>query len=352
MSGPTRFPNPDWPWQLAKAVTLIIALVAAALLLWRLFDVLLLFFGAVLVAVLLRAAAGLIERFTPIQDRWAVGLSCLLIGALLVGFMTLMGTQIRTQAAVLIEELPDLAETVEDWLGMEGLGDRLRQRAGNVMEDTNIAASVAGYTTWMADVAVKTLIVLASGVYMALNPRLYRGGILMLVPEPRQGKARDTVRDIGRALKLWLLGQLAAMALVGLLTTLGLWLIGVPSAIALGVLAGALEFIPFVGPIASAIPGIALALTVSPSTALWTLGLYILIQQIEGNVITPLVQRHAVDLPPVLTIFAIITFGVLFGPLGILLATPLAVVVFVLVKKLWVREVLDEEVELPGEEEQ
>lgn len=350
MRGSSPAPDPDWPWQLAKVLALTIGMVAAALLIWRLGHVLLLFFGAVLIAVLLRAAAALIERYTPIAGRWSVGLACLLIGAVLAGFVYLMGAQIRMQATVLIENLPDMAETAEEWLGLEGLGDWLRQRASEFVEDGNIAASVAGYTAWIADVAVHALIVIASGVYLALHPRLYRAGILKLVPEPRREEARDTVKAVGRALKLWLLGQLAAMVLVGVLTTLGLWFIGVPSPIALGVLAGAFEFVPIVGPLASAIPAIALGLAQSPSTALWVLGLYVLIQQIEGNLITPLIQQHAVDLPPVLTIFAIITFGVLFGPLGVLLATPLAVVCFVLIKKLWVREVLDEETELPGEE--
>lgn len=87
----------------------------------------------------------------------------------------------------------------------------------------------------------------------------------------------------------------------------------------------------------------------SPTTALWVVGLYIVIQQLEGTLITPLVQQYTVDLAPVVTIFAILAFGTLFGPLGLLLATPLAVVCLVLVKKLWVCEVLKEEVEVPGE---
>jgi predicted PurR-regulated permease PerM len=139
--------------------------------------------------------------------------------------------------------------------------------------------------------------------------------------------------------------------MVGVLTTLGLWLLGIPSALALGLLAGVLEFVPFLGPILSAVPAVALALGEGMDTMLWVVGLYVAVQQIEGALITPLVQQHTVDLPPALTIFAIVAFGVLFGPLGILLATPLAVVVFVLVKKLWVREVLHENTELPGEPE-
>ncbi len=82
----------------------------------------------------------------------------------------------------------------------------------------------------------------------------------------------------------------------------------------------------------------------------WVAGLYILVQQVEGNLIMPLVQRRTVDLPPVLTLFALVAFGVLFGPLGILLGTPLAVVLYVAVKQLYLREVLDEPVELPGED--
>lgn len=349
---PRSAPDSPWLWQLAKAVLLTSGLVAAALLLWRLSQVLLLFFGAILVAVLLRAAAELIERYTPVAGRRAVGLACLLIGAVLVGFLYLMGAQIRTQVTSLTENLPEMTETLEDWLGLEGLGDWLRQQTGDVMEDGNIAADVAGYTAQIAGVAVRAIIVLAAGVYLAFNPRLYRAGVLTLVPESHREEARDTVQAVGRALKLWLLGQLAAMVLVGVLTTLGLWLLGVPSAIALGFLAGALEFVPFIGPIAAAIPAIAMGLSESPSTALWVVGLYLLIQQIEGNVIYPLIQQRAVDLPPVLTIFSIVVFGVLFGLLGILLAAPLAVVVFVLVKKVWVRETLDEEVELPGEQEE
>ena len=100
----------------------------------------------------------------------------------------------------------------------------------------------------------------------------------------------------------------------------------------------------------SSVPAIALGLAQSPSTGLWVLGLYVLVQQIEGNLITPLVHQRTVDLPPVLTIFAILGFGVLFGSLGVLLATPLAVLCFVLVKKLWVRDVLHEQVEVAGEE--
>ena len=120
---------------------------------------------------------------------------------------------------------------------------------------------------------------------------------------------------------------------------------------ALGLIAGLLEFVPYVGPIVTAVPTMAVAAAEEPTKALWVAGLFLLIQQIEGNLIMPLVQQRTVDLPPVLTIFAVVAFATLFGVLGLLFATPLAVVCFVLVKKLWVRDTLDEETKLPGETE-
>jgi predicted PurR-regulated permease PerM len=157
------------------------------------------------------------------------------------------------------------------------------------------------------------------------------------------------VTVIGRALRLWLLGQLLAMFLVGAMIALGLWALGVPSALALGFIAGMLEFVPFLGPIIAALPGVAVGLGEGMETAVWVMALYFIVQQGEGYFIIPLVQQGTVALPPALTLFAIVAFGLLFGPLGILFATPLTVVAFVVVKKLWVRDTLHEETELPGE---
>jgi len=153
---------------------------------------------------------------------------------------------------------------------------------------------------------------------------------------------------VGEALHAWLLGQFAAMVMVGTITGAGLALIGVPSWLALGLLAGVLEFVPILGPIAAAVPGLLMALSQGWDSFLLTAALYVLVQQLEGNLIIPLVLRRAVSLPPVLTIFAVVAFGTLFGWMGILLAAPLTVLAFTLVMKLWVRDTLEEEVPLPG----
>lgn len=194
------------------------------------------------------------------------------------------------------------------------------------------------------------LVVFVGGIYLASQPGLYRGGLLKLMPRKSRKLSSIALDDSGRALRLWLLGQLVSMALVGTLTGAGLWLLGVPAALALGLFAGLLEFIPLVGPIIAAIPGVLLAFAQGPEVALWVLGLYLIIQQVEGNVIQPLVQQHAVDLPPALLLFSLLATGLLFGATGVILATPLTVVIFVLTKRLYVRETLATVAPLPGED--
>jgi predicted PurR-regulated permease PerM len=152
----------------------------------------------------------------------------------------------------------------------------------------------------------------------------------------------------GSALRMWFSGQLAAMLVVGLVSGLAYWWIGLPSPVALGIISGLTNFVPFIGPILGAVPALVFALAINVETVLWTAGAAMLIQQFEGNVIMPLIQRHAVLMPPALALFAIVIFGLLFGLIGVFLAVPLAVAVLVLVKKLW--ETLGEETVVPGEE--
>jgi predicted PurR-regulated permease PerM len=124
------------------------------------------------------------------------------------------------------------------------------------------------------------------------------------------------------------------------MATLGLWLLGVPSALALGLLAGLGEFVPLVGAVATAIPALLAASTVGMSTVLYVVALYIVIQQIEGNLILPIIERKMVSLAPALALFAVVAFGLLFGILGVIFATPLTVVAYVAVKKLYVEYAL------------
>jgi predicted PurR-regulated permease PerM len=231
------------------------------------------------------------------------------------------------------------------------VADQLRSRMADASPDgAALLAGVGAAVSTVTGVAGAVLLAFVGAIYLAADPGLYQAGLLKLVPGPRRDLARVALGETARALRLWLLGQLVSMSVIGVLTGLGLAWVGLPSALALGLLAGLLAFVPLVGPIVSAIPALLLALADGAATVGWTLAVFVGVQQIEGNVVMPFVQRRMVDLPPALLLFAIVAAGTLLGPLGALLAAPLTVVVFVLVKRLYVREALDTPTPLPGEE--
>jgi len=187
------------------------------------------------------------------------------------------------------------------------------------------------------------------GLYLAGDPQVYRAGLLKLIPEGARDQVAGVIDTSARALRLWLFGQLVTMAAVGLLTGIGLWLIGVPAPLALGLVAALAEFVPYVGPILAAIPGLLIALSVGPDTMWWALLVYVVVQQVESNAIVPLMARQVLALPPALVIFSVVALGLVLGPLGLVFATPLTVLLVVAVGKLYVRETLGEPLEVPGE---
>jgi len=172
------------------------------------------------------------------------------------------------------------------------------------------------------------------GIYFAMDPQLYRRGLIRMVPQHYRAPVDDALGASGHALSRWLLGQAISMVFVGVATAIGLAALGIPLAMSLGVIAGMLTFIPFFGALAAGVLAIVFAFTQGPQQALYVAILAIAIQQIEGHVLTPLVQRWAAQLPPVLSIMSSVVFGLLFGLVGVLFAAPLMVVLMTLVEKL------------------
>lgn len=330
-----------------------VALVAAAgVALWYLRDLVLLVFAAILFAIALRALAAVVMQATGLGDDFSLIVSAVVV-ALAVGlFFAVLGAQLQAQLIQLRDQLPELLSPLESWLGVRNIGDWLADRAEAVISETTLISRLAGLSGWAVTLLGNTVLIVVAGFYIALRPRLYLDGLLLIFPPELRGRGAQTLEVLGAALRRWLLGQVVAMLAVGSLTFLGLWALGIESALALGFIAGILEFIPFLGPVLAAAPAVAMALALDSATAVWVVALYIAIQQIEGNVLGPLIQQRAVALPPAVTLFALLAFGILFGPLGVLLAAPLAVVCLIAVKQLWVHDALGEAVSLPGSGEQ
>jgi predicted PurR-regulated permease PerM len=302
-------------------------------------------FGAIVVATLFRSLAGLYQRLR-IPEGLAVGLAVLTVIAVVGGAAAMFGAQLAAQAGDLSSSIPRAWATVKEQIASLGVPTSVFQTASAGSGVSGMAGNIAmSLGTGLAD----ALLILVGGIFLAASPRFYRVGAVKLVPEERRHQTWSALEASGTALKLWLKAQLLTMLLVGTVTGLGLWLIGVPSWFALALLAALLEFVPYVGPIAAAVPAILLAAAVDPQTALFTVGLYVLVQQLEGYVFSPLMQQWAVDLPGALLLFSLLACGTLFGAIGIIFAAPLTVVLFVLVKKLYVREALDTATPIPGE---
>jgi predicted PurR-regulated permease PerM len=336
-----------------RHLLIALALVALALLVWRLIDLLLLLFGSVLVAIILRTMADSISRWIRISEAWSLLIAVLALFVVAAGASWLFGAEVAAQTRGLTETVPDAWGAFEARISNTVLGESLQGWLEEASpEGSSVLAGLGTAALLFGSAFVSVLVVVVGGIYLAAQPGLYRTGLLKLVPLRQRALMAETFDDTGRALRLWLLGQLVAMALVGLLIGVGLALIGVPSAFALGLLAAIAEFVPLIGAVVAAIPALLLALAEGNDVALLTLALYVVVQQIEGNVITPIVQQRIATLPPALTLFAILAAGSLFGTLGVLLAAPLTVAFYVVVKRLYVREALDTPTSIPGEQKE
>jgi Predicted permease len=317
------------------------ALLVLALLIVRLADVLLLAFGAVLTAVLLHALADPLVKRAGLSRRWALTAAVGGVTAAVTAMLWLFGREAAVQLAALSELLPRAWDALQADLSRSPLGayllDELRDlrpAEGLVMQlgARLIRSSAAG--------GAAALIVLFAGLYLAFHPRTYLGGLLRLAPKAWRPRAEAVLLACGKALNRWLVAQLISMLLVGVTTGVGLWLAGVPSPLALGVVAGVGQFVPVVGPMVSTIPGLILAAGAGWETLAWTALVYVGAMQLEANLFTPLVMRQMVELPMAVTLFAVLAMGVLLGPLGVLFATPLAVVAYVVVRMVYVEDVL------------
>jgi predicted PurR-regulated permease PerM len=321
-----------------RRVLIFIGLVAFAVALYKLSEILLLIFGSVLFAVVLRAIARPIRKGTSMSERLALlaaGLGVLLVVG---GTAFLFGSRISAQLATVMESLPAAMEQLSKTVPFSSVSE--------FVKGSSVGELVMNAFSWGTTLfgAVATLVVVIfAGIYIALDPDTYRSGLVKLVPRAYQQRISATLDDAGGALQRWLGAQLVAMILVGVLIAGGLALVGMPSALGLGVIAGVTEFVPIIGPVIGAVPALLLASMESWDLVLWTLVVFVVVMQLEGNVIMPLVAGKAVAVPPAVGLFAVVAIGVLFGPLGLLLAYPLAIVVDVVVRRLYVREMLGED---------
>ncbi|HKR96615.1 MAG TPA: AI-2E family transporter, partial [Candidatus Angelobacter sp.] len=308
----------------------------------------LLAFAGVLVAVILRAITLFIERHTPLNGMFAYAATLFLIGGGIAGIGFLLVPRIESQVSQLMHTLPDSIQRLEGLLNRSEAGHALVVRGHEAVQHTRIGSHLPQIASAITDGVTDLIIIVVIGFFGALNPRWYEEGLLVLIPEARRERWRSLAGDLQHQLKWWVLGQLLPMIVLGLVSGLGLWILHVQLAWTLGLITGIAIFLPYAGTVLSGIPAVLMGLERSPHTALWVLVLYTILHLLEGYLLTPLVQRKAVRLPPVLTILTQYFFWNVAGILGLAVAAPMASAGIVLVKELYLhvppeKEVVPEE---------
>jgi predicted PurR-regulated permease PerM len=323
-----------------------VSLVAVAAALWLVADAIVIAFGGIVLASVLLSMSTPLARATGIRPKWSLILVVVGLFGVAALLSWLFGNELAGEMAELQRRLPAAGEEFVVWLNQSAAGrvvvDAIKESGVNAEALTQASAVVAA----MLGAAANLLLIAFLAIYFASDPSLYSNGALRLVPPSRRLQLKEALDEAGVALRKWVVAQAIAMVAVGAMTGATLGLMGVPLALSLGVTAGVMEFIPVIGPILAAIPAILLAFAKGPEMAFYVALVYIVVQQIESNIITPLVQRWAVKLPPVMGLLAIVACGLLFGVLGVVFAMPIAVVVMVLVKKLYVEDTLEKRAQL------
>lgn len=263
----------------------------------------------------------------------------------------MIGSRLAVQANELAQAVPRSLEQIRDYLNEDEWGKSILKQSpewgrsiaqGSFQRITDLASSIV-------EILTAIVIMIFVGLYCAAEPAAYIDGTLRLVPVDRRPRAREVLAALGYNLRWWMLGQMFAMACVGLMTGVMLSVVGAPLALALGLLAAVLEIIPSIGPVLWLVPAALVALTQGTTQVIHVVIIYAITHALESHVLIPLVQRRSVFLPPALSILAIVLLGLLAGVVGLLVAAPLALVAMLLVKMLYVEDRLgDHNVKVPG----
>ncbi|MBO1326619.1 AI-2E family transporter [Acetobacter sp. TBRC 12305] len=322
-----------------RILRLTLGALAIGMLVWLLGDVLMVIFASVLCAVVLHGLARILVRHLGLPHGWALSIVVVTILGIAALLAWNSGPAIANEAVRLQEALRQQETALRGSLQNSPMGQVILkylpaslggQQTGGDNSLASLGSRIAGSMTGIlgsAFGAIGTIVVvLIAGLYFAMSPASYANGLLRLVPQDNRPKVRGLLLRAGRTLWAWVAGQALDMLVVGTLSGIGLWFIGVPLALALGVLAGLCNFVPYIGAIMGAVPALLLALSLGTRETIMVAALYGVIQFLEGNVLAPFIQRHAVQMPPALTVLSQTLFGAILGFPGLILASPLTAV--------------------------
>ena len=336
------------------AAFVILLIAGAFLLVIYAFHFFLLIFGSVLFAVLLRSGTNFLKEKINMPDGAALGLTTFLFTAIIVAIILLIIPTVSEQLEDIQESIPEAIESLKEDLEEYEWGRQLvewidEDAQGMIPDEQSLINRATGFFSSAISIISEFLILLVIGIFFAASPKLYQQGMVVLVAPSYRKRMEEVMDTLYLVLRSWLLGKFLTMIFVGIVSLIGLSILGVPMAAALAFIAFLLDFIPTLGPIIAFIPAGLVAFLDGPATALWVAVLYFVIQSIESYVLTPIIFKRTVSISPVMTLASLVLFGILAGPLGIILATPLIAVIQVLIRELYIKDYLENDLDESSE---
>ncbi|MGA0557371.1 AI-2E family transporter [Larkinella sp. VNQ87] len=307
-------------------------------------------FGGILFAVIISALSHVVSDKTRLSYRASVALVTVSLLLLIGGAIWLLAPTVSQQATQLSQSLPQSLNRLRDRLMQTEWGNQLLegipQKPSKFLSSSstkNVLSQLTGIVSSTLGALVNVLIVVITGIYLASDPETYRNGFTRLFKPDFRSRILDVLDQCYETLKNWFISRSISMIVVGIATGVGLAILGVPFAVVLGILAGILNFIPNLGPYLAVAPAMLVAFPQSSSLTLYVFALYMGIQALEGYILTPLLDKRFVSLPPALLLFGQVLLGFLVGLVGILFASPLIAVLLIVVDELYVKNSLESE---------
>ena len=322
-------------WHTAAIVALLVGVILVARVA---FNVLLMMLAGSLIAVYFHGFGDIIQRLTRWSRTWAMAASLIISFLVLGGLLWFMGTKIQVQIAQLSNTLPNTVSTFKAKLGETPIGQKVLESVSGGNSDS-LMSTIQTFLGTSFGVLGDVYIILLLGVFFTASPSIYKKGILLLVPKPKKELGERIMDRISLSLKGWLKGMMVSIVLITVLISVALTIIGIPMAMVLGLITGILELVPNLGSLLAMIPGVLLAFTISTNTAIIVALVYIVSQTITANIVTPLIQKKIINLPPALTLVSQLIMGTLSGALGIILAVPLLAIIIILIDELYVQKI-------------
>jgi len=286
-------------------------------------------------------------KFLKLGRNWSYLITVMIMLFFIAVLTWMTGPPIYDQIIKIGQQLPSAFEKLKNSLQVHPIAKLILSETGS---GTSLFSGSLNYLTRFFSTSFSyitdILIIFIIGGYLGAAPQLYLNAIYTMFPPEKHSQLNTLFSNWGNALKWWLVGRFASMIIVGILIGMGLWIAGIDLALALGIISAILSFIQFIGPIISYIPAVLIGFAQNSTMALYVTIIFLVVQSIESYLLTPMIEKRVVSLPPALVIVMQFAMGFLFGIFGVLLASPIAVVIIILIQLIYIRGMLNQDIDL------